>query len=260
MTDERSIELEVTVAGTPEEVWRAIATGPGISSWYVPHQVEEAEGGVASASFGPGMDVPGVVTVWDPPNRVRFEGVEGEGPGLAFEWTVEARDGGSCVVRLVNSGFQTGTEWDDHYDAMTEGWRLFLANLQMHLEHFGGQSGVAALPMAVWAQPAAEAWAHVAAAVGVDPAPAVGESVTIAAEGAPTVVGVVQVVGPTRIGFLCTEPAAGTGFITAESQGDSSMVSLWLYLYGDDAPALATTHYDRWLEVLNAVGPAIQPG
>ncbi|MGL5826492.1 MAG: hypothetical protein ACRCYU_17020 [Nocardioides sp.] len=30
----RSIELDIEVAGTPEEVWRAIATGPGISSWY----------------------------------------------------------------------------------------------------------------------------------------------------------------------------------------------------------------------------------
>ena len=28
MTDERSIELEIEVTGTPEEVWRAIATGP----------------------------------------------------------------------------------------------------------------------------------------------------------------------------------------------------------------------------------------
>lgn len=28
----RSIELEIEVPGTPEQVWRAIATGPGISS------------------------------------------------------------------------------------------------------------------------------------------------------------------------------------------------------------------------------------
>ena len=33
MTDDRTrIELEVEVPGTPEEVWRAIATGPGITS------------------------------------------------------------------------------------------------------------------------------------------------------------------------------------------------------------------------------------
>ena len=54
MSEERSLEIEVQVPGTAEEVWRAIATGPGISSWYVPHQVEEREGGAAVASFGPG--------------------------------------------------------------------------------------------------------------------------------------------------------------------------------------------------------------
>ena len=110
MTDDhRSIELEVEVVGTPEEVWRAIATGPGISSWYVPHEVEEREGGAATASFGPGpeMQVAGRVAAWDPPRRVVFDGGDA-GEGLAFEWLVEAREGGSCVVRLVNSGFAVG--------------------------------------------------------------------------------------------------------------------------------------------------------
>ncbi len=32
----RSVQVDVEVPGTPEEVWQAIATGPGISSWFVP--------------------------------------------------------------------------------------------------------------------------------------------------------------------------------------------------------------------------------
>ena len=32
----RSVQAEVEVPGTPEEVWEAIATGPGITSWFVP--------------------------------------------------------------------------------------------------------------------------------------------------------------------------------------------------------------------------------
>ena len=31
----RSVQIEIEVPGTPEEVWQAIATGPGISSWFV---------------------------------------------------------------------------------------------------------------------------------------------------------------------------------------------------------------------------------
>jgi hypothetical protein len=32
----RSVQVEVEVPGTPEQVWQAIATGPGVSSWFVP--------------------------------------------------------------------------------------------------------------------------------------------------------------------------------------------------------------------------------
>ena len=70
----RIIDLSVTVSGTPEQVWEAIATGPGISSWYVPTQVTPEVGGEMVQVFGPGpeMTVPGTVTAWEPPSRVCF--------------------------------------------------------------------------------------------------------------------------------------------------------------------------------------------
>ena len=34
MTREFEIKKEVEVDGTPEQVWDAIATGPGIDSWF----------------------------------------------------------------------------------------------------------------------------------------------------------------------------------------------------------------------------------
>jgi uncharacterized protein YndB with AHSA1/START domain len=40
----RSMQIEFEVPGTPEEVWRAIATGPGISSWLMPAEFEECDG------------------------------------------------------------------------------------------------------------------------------------------------------------------------------------------------------------------------
>ena len=181
----RAIELEVEVAGTPEEVWQAIATGPGIGSWYVPHTVEEREGGAATASFGPGpeMQVSGRVAAWDPPRRVVFDG--GRGRGLAFEWLVEARDGGSCVVRLVNSGFGHGGEWDAQYDAMTEGWKLFLFNLQLHLAHFRGQVATAVQPTSMWPGPPDEAWNTLTSELALPARPAVGDRVAASASWAP---------------------------------------------------------------------------
>ena len=92
----RSIQVEVEVPGTPEQVWQAIATGPGISSWFVPTRSEERVGGEVVSNFGPGMDAAATITAWDAPRRFAAEG-EMAGPGspkVATEWTVEARAGG----------------------------------------------------------------------------------------------------------------------------------------------------------------------
>ena len=76
----RSVQVEVEVPGTPEEVWQAIATGPGISSWFVPTEFEERDGKPVAVklNFGPGMESRSVVTAWDPP---RMFAAQGEGWG-----------------------------------------------------------------------------------------------------------------------------------------------------------------------------------
>jgi uncharacterized protein YndB with AHSA1/START domain len=102
----RSVEAEVEVPGSPEEVWQAIATGPGISSWLVPTELDGRDGGSAVSHFGPGnsMDSVAKITLWDPPRRFVAETQEGPGT-VATEWIVEARSGGACVVRVVHSWF-----------------------------------------------------------------------------------------------------------------------------------------------------------
>ena len=47
MTDEGSFELEIEVVGTPDEVFRAIATGRGVSAWLQPTEIEEHFSGEA---------------------------------------------------------------------------------------------------------------------------------------------------------------------------------------------------------------------
>ena len=69
----RSVQVEFEVPGTPEEVWQAIATGPGISSWFVPTDIEERDGKPVAVNyhFGPGMEIRSVVTACDRPRTVR---------------------------------------------------------------------------------------------------------------------------------------------------------------------------------------------
>ncbi len=245
----RTIELEIEVAGTPEEVWRAIATGPGISSWYVPHQVDEREGGAASASFGPGpeMQIPGRVVAWEPPHRVVFDGGETGGEGLAFEWLVEARDGGSCLVRLVNTGFGSGEEWDALFDGMSEGWLLFLLNLQLHLAHFGGRTATSMLPGVTWPGSRREVWDAVTTALGVPNDPEVGSHLRVTAPEAPALAGrVMSACAPSRFAMLLDEPAPGTAIIAVEGDGDQMSVSVWSYLYGDDRTAIVARDLPLW--------------
>lgn len=248
----RSLELEVEVPGTPEQVWRAIATGPGISSWYVPHVVDEREGGDASASFGPGpeMQVPGRVTAWEPPLRIKFAGVEADGStsteGLAFEWLVEARDGGTCIVRLVNSGFGSGDDWDAQYDGMAEGWQLFLLNLRLHLEHFAGQTATSILSTAMWAGPRNETWAALTSGLGLPAVPVEGERIETSGAGVPVLAGTVVEATPWRVALLVDQPAPGTAFLAAEGLGDQVGVSVWSYLYGDEGAAAAERDEPAW--------------
>ena len=141
--DPRGIDLEVTVAGTPEQVWLAIATGPGVTAWLQPTEVQPYEGGRFAFDMGDGMNESGRVTAWAPPHRFATGGVcwtaGGETVALATEWSIEAVSGGSCVVRMVMSGFGTGAAWDAEIDGLTEGMRLALAALRVYLSHIHRQ-------------------------------------------------------------------------------------------------------------------------
>lgn len=260
MSDERSIELEIEVPGRAEAVWRAVATGPGISSWYVPHTVEERAGGAGTASFGPEpeMQITGRVAVWEPPRRVVFDGGEGV-DGLAFEWIVEPRGDDSCAVRLVNSGFGTGPKHDAQREGMTEGWRLFMLNLRLHLEQFAGRTATAVLPMALWAGPREAAWEALSSGLGIPAAPAVGDRIEVTATDAPELAGTVVDVDPRWVALIVDRPAPGTAFLAVEGDGEAVTVSIWSYLYGPDGAAAAARDDPCWRQWLNKRAAAPGP-
>lgn len=76
--DARLVRVEIEVPGTPEQVWEAIATGPGIAAWFVPAEVEEREGGAITTHHGAYGDSTGVVTAWEPHRRFAYEEREWE--------------------------------------------------------------------------------------------------------------------------------------------------------------------------------------
>jgi uncharacterized protein YndB with AHSA1/START domain len=242
VTDEdRVIDLSVEVPGTPEEVWETIATGPGITSWFVPHTVEGRPGGLVTMDFGPDYGVATArVTAWEPPHRLVMES-EGE-RALAYEWLVEARSGSTCVVRLVTSGFGTGDDWDAQYDGLSTGWRFFLENLRLHCERFPGETARAVIPTQGVPGPLDVAFGRLCAELGVPADLREGDPFRTSGTGTPaltgTVDGVLRLPRATAYVLLLDEPAPGHGFLAAEGTADAVALSVYLYLYGEGAAEL----------------------
>lgn len=249
------IELSFEMPGTPTQVWHAIATGGGISSWFLPTDVEEREGGALCFHMGED-DSPGTVTGWDPPTRFAF--VE---PGwaslaghedaavspLATEFLVEAQSGGSCVVRVVTSAFGTGADWEqEFFDEMEKGWLPFFEHLRLYLANFPGQT---ATPLAADADVAGEPTAVCSAirqTLGVDE---VGQ--TIDARG---LTGQVDLIAEKQLLLRLTDPLPGYVTFFAFDKGDG-MASAQIagYLFSEDAPGFVEREqpgWKNWLEKL----------
>ena len=246
----RSVEAQAEVPGTPEEVWRAIATGPGISSWFVPSRVEERVGGIASADFGPGMESKATITEWDPPRRFTLESRDDMRPGspaVASEWTVECHSGATCIVRVVHRWFADTDDWDSQFEQIEQGWPSFFRILRIYLTHYRGLPGASLQAMGLTSEPVPRAWTSVLEALGI---PGALEMQRVKSRAtAPELAGQVVRVGAADDPELLVhldEPVTGAAHLFAMAMGPQTCVSVRMYLYGDVAAAIAAREESRW--------------
>ena len=134
---------QAEVPATPDEVWAAIASGPGIDSWFMGHSdVQPGPNGTVRTVFGeyaPELDV----TAWDPARRFTYRSSEApDGRFIAYEFLIEGRAGGSTVLRTVTSGFLPGDDWAEEFEAMTLGGELYFRTLVEYLTYFAGRFAV----------------------------------------------------------------------------------------------------------------------
>ena len=251
----RSIQVEVEVPGTPEEVWQAIATGPGISAWFTPAEFEERDGKpvAVTLNFGPGMESRSVVTAWDPPRMFAKE-ADGWFPGsppIATEFSVEARAGGVCVVRVVQSLFASTDDWDQQLIGSESGWPGAFRILRLYLTHFRGQRSAFMQFKAGVAGTAAEAWAMMTAALGLNGVgPGQGWAVPA---GVPALGGVVEHVNQSPCGALLRldQPGPGVAALFIMTFGELVLAAFSFYLYGDQAAGTAaheTPLWEAWIQ------------
>jgi len=242
----RSVQVEVEVPGSPEEVWQAIATGPGISSWFVPTEVEERVGGTSTSNFGPGMESASTVTEWDPPRSFTKdgEGMSPDAPPVATEWIVEAKSGGKCVVRVVHSWFASTDEWDGQWESVEQGWVSFFNILRLKLEHFPGQPGAAFDASGISNGSESEAWVALTGPLGLSDA-ATGGMVR-SGSGVPALAGKVENTGHGEVMVLTEEPGPGVCYLMAMPMGEQVWLSIRFYLFGDGAASAAAQAEPEW--------------
>jgi uncharacterized protein YndB with AHSA1/START domain len=249
----RSISVEVEVPGTPEEVWETIATGPGISKWFVPAQVEPHVGGKMVLNFGPGMDSVAEVTAWDAPHRfaATSDGLGPNSPEMATEWTVEARAGGTCIVRVVHSLFADTDDWDNQLGEVENGWPSFFVVLRAYLSHYRGQPGAHFQVMAPVAGGAKEGWRALMGKLGL-PSLTVGAKIQSQAGSAP-LSGVVEKVGPesrpNEMVVMLDEPSPGAAMLSTCGMGEHTFFVGSFYSFGPKAAEglKAEKEWQDWL-------------
>ena len=252
----RFVAVETEVPGTPEEVWQAIATGPGITAWFVPAQLEEREKGSIVMDFGPGMESKSEIREWDPPRRFTAENQDGMGPGspaMATEWTIEAKAGGTCRVRVVHSWFASTDDWDHQFEDVEQGWPAFFRILKTYLAHFRGHPCIQIPLMAFAPGPKEKAWAELTQSLGLAGAQT-GQTVKSPGR-APRIAALVEHAGPDahpELMLRLEQPAPGVAHLFAMPMGGQTCLSVRLYLYGDGARVAATEAqvWRAWLERL----------
>jgi hypothetical protein len=194
-----------------------------------------------------GVEIRAPLTAWEPPRKwaAQSDGMPGS-PPIASEWSVEARGGGICIVRIVQSLFASTDDWDNQLEGAAHGWPGFFRTLRIYLTHFRGQRSTTMKWMAPVAGTEAEAWDALAAAMGVKGL-SVGQRWTAPA-GVPATGGVVEYVSqsPNDALLRLDKPGPGIAALGTVNFGRQSMVALSFYLYGAQAAGTVANETPLW--------------
>src|SRR5690349_14656774 len=133
---EKALIFEVTVPASRATVWNAFTTSQGLSTWLTPNAVVDLrKGGEWTAHFPGGKTGGGTILSFVPGQEItlaamapeQFPTVRAERTTARFEFTAK---GESTLVRLTQTGWKNGDEWDKAYDYLARGNTQLLETLR----------------------------------------------------------------------------------------------------------------------------------
>ncbi|MGH9602989.1 MAG: SRPBCC family protein [Terriglobales bacterium] len=281
--DPRIIETEIEIPAPVEAVWKALTDAEELTRWFpLQARATPGVGGHLWFSWGAPWEGESRIEIWEPNRHLRTRDFVNSEASLAEEsakvgepaaavyvdYYLEAR-GGKTVLRLVHSGFGSGSDWaEELFDATRRGWSYELRSLRHYmLHHRGKPRRVAWSRVQVTATPE-ECWRRMFSPEGVSAESnieklrdgdqyrlrAVTEEVfegVVAVSNYPTdFVGSVENMNQSFLGLRFSEPA-GPDF------GAGHEVSVWLATYGIPQPDVEAFE-KRWKGVLGKLFPQTQ--
>ena len=124
---EKALIFEVTIPAPRAEVWKAFSTSEGLATWLAPvTTVDLRPGGAWTAGFQGSSTGGGTIIDFIPERELtlsamapeKFPTVRAQRTTARFEFRDE---GNSTVVRLVQTGWRQGREWDEAYEYLASG-------------------------------------------------------------------------------------------------------------------------------------------
>lgn len=261
----RWVEAAVEVPGTQEEVWEAIATGPGISAWFVPtefHTTRKGRPDRVLSHFGPdaSMDSVAHITLWEPPSRFVAESADlgPDAPKIITEWRVEPHPGETTRVSVRHTLETDSNAWDAQLTAWEAGWPDFFHILRLYLTYFRGQPCSSFQLVTAAPAPVSRAWDQLTSALGID-AMFIGARHELH-PGAPPLAGLVEVAEegehPEQVLIRLDTPAPGMAHCFALAMDHTVHVILRFYLYGDQGRKAVMRDEPLWRAWLEQHFPA----
>jgi uncharacterized protein YndB with AHSA1/START domain len=235
----RSLEKKVRVEAPVEVVWRAISEAEELKRWFpLDARVTRGEGEGAGRiwlSFGPGVEGEAPLHAFEAPRHLGWT----EGPAgsrqITVDFHLEPAEGGT-VVRLVQSGFGPGADWDDYYEVVSGGWSYFLLNLRHYLERHPGRPRTFVWRRHPVSGTRVDVWERLFAAEGIGAPLAVlassGEAVELRLGGLHLPGSVLLSRPPMHFAAVLPELDDGLILVELEGSGEAWHLGVWISLYG----------------------------